>query len=159
LTIFGRRPAKRAAQQKSVQFPTIEENQMNRLLIALIAGTFAATVGAQGTATTPTKEKQKTVDAVTKAGADGADIKAQEAKGVADAKAAKGTAKALPTTKDKQKAVDATTKASTDAAAADAQEKAGVAAAKASKDTPKALPTTKDKQKAVDATTKAGASQ
>ena len=89
---------------------------MNKLLIALIAGTFAATVGAQGTnpVTNPspaTKAKQSEVDAATKASTDTAERQAQEAKGVADAKAMKNDPKALPTTKDKAKAVDAATKA------------------------------------------------
>ena len=89
---------------------------MNKLLIALIAGTFAAVAGAQGTnpVTNPSpavKDKQATVDAATKASTDSAERQAQEAKGVADAKAAKGTPKALPTKEDKQKAVDASTKA------------------------------------------------
>ena len=84
---------------------------MNKLLIALIAGTFAATVGAQGTmpGQTPT-DKAKAVAATTKAGTDAGGTMQREAKGVADAKAAKDTPKALPTTKDKQKAVDETTK-------------------------------------------------
>ena len=124
---------------------------MNKLLIALIAGTFAAAVGAQGTMapleTPKDKAKQATVDSATKAGADGADLKAQQKKGEADAKAAKGTAKALPTKADKQKAVDAATAAGSQGAADKAQEKAGVAAAKASKDTPKALPTKAEMEK------------
>jgi len=136
---------------------------MNKLLIALIAGSFAATVGAQGTnpVTNPSpavKEKQATVDAATKASTDTAERKAQEAKGVADAKAMKNAPKDLPTKQDKAKAVDAATAASTPTAANRAQEAKGVADAKAMKNDPKALPTTKDKAKAVDAATKANAS-
>ena len=146
---------------------------MNKPLIALIAGTFAATVGAQGTAPAPTttqkvekamegpaaKEKQKTVEAATKGTTETAERQKQEAAGVAAAKANKGTAKALPTTADKKKAVDTATKLGTDSGGTMAREQAGVAAAKASKDAPKALPTTKDKAKAVDEATKKGATQ
>ena len=96
---------------------------MNKLLIALIAGTFAATVGAQGTTTpaeppkapmmeTPKdKAKQGTVESATKGSTDTAVRQSQEKAGVAEAKASKGTAKALPTKQDKQKAVDSSTKA------------------------------------------------
>jgi hypothetical protein len=135
---------------------------MNKLLIALIAGTFAATVGAQGTMpgeTPKDKAKQTTVDSVTKGSTETAERQKQEKAGVAAAKASKGTAKDLPTKADKQKAVDAATDASTPTAARQAQEKQGVADAKAAKGTPKALPTKQDKQKAVDASTKANASQ
>ena len=133
---------------------------MNKLLIALIAGTFAATVGAQVMNPSPaTKDKQKEVDAATKASTDTAARQAQEQKGVADAKAAKGTPKDLATKQDKQKAVNATTAAASTGATDRAQEQKGVADAKAAKNTPKALPTKQDKQKAVDASTKANASQ
>ena len=134
---------------------------MNKLLIALIAGTFAATVGAQGTMpgeTPKDKAKQATVESVTKGATDTGERQKQEKAGIAEAKASKGTPKDLPTKADKQKAVDAATAASSNSAASQAQEKAGVAAAKASKGDPKALPTTKDKQKAVDTTTKKEAS-
>ena len=85
---------------------------MNKLLIALIAGTFAATVGAQGTMpgeTPKDKAKQNTVESATKAGTDTGERKSVEQKGVAEAKASKGTPKDLPTKADKQKAVDAST--------------------------------------------------
>ena len=135
---------------------------MNKLLIALIAGSFAATVGAQGTMpgeTPKDKSKQGTVESATKGSTDTAVRQSQEKAGVADAKASKGTAKALPTKQDKQKAVDASTAASTTTAATMAQEQQGVKDAKAAKGTPKALPTKQDKQKAVDSSTKANASQ
>ena len=82
---------------------------MNKLLIALIAGTFAATVGAQGTSKETTKEKAATVDAATKGSTETAERQKQEAAGTASAKAAKGTPKDLPTKADKQKAVQGTT--------------------------------------------------
>ena len=84
---------------------------MNKLIIALIAGTFAAVASAQAPApaAATTAEKQKAVEATTKAGTDATSTMAAEKKGVADAKAAKGTAKALPTKDDKQKAVAGTT--------------------------------------------------
>jgi cytoskeletal protein RodZ len=94
---------------------------MNKLIVALIAGTFAAVASAQAPApqapaapATPapkmsTKEKAATVDAATKVG-DNTTGAAADAKGAAAAKAEKGTPKALPTKADKQKAVDETTK-------------------------------------------------
>ena len=104
---------------------------MNKLLIALIAGTFAATVGAQGTMpgeTPKDKSKQTTVESATKGSTETAERQGQEAAGVAAAKASKGTPKDLPTKADKQKAVDATTTASTtDGGRNKAQEQAGVA--------------------------------
>jgi hypothetical protein len=88
---------------------------MNKLMIALIASAFAATAAAQGTMekleSPKAKAKQAEVDAATKAGTDATATKAAEQKGVQDAKAAKGTPKALPTTKDKQQAVQTETKA------------------------------------------------
>jgi len=87
---------------------------MNKLLIALIAGSFAATVGAQGTMpgeTPKDKAKQTTVESVTKSQTDTGVRQSQEKAGVAEAKASKGTPKDLPTKADKQKAVDSSTKA------------------------------------------------
>jgi hypothetical protein len=129
---------------------------MNKLIIALVAGTFATVAAAQAPKAT-TAEKQKEVDAATKAGTDSTATMAREQKGVQDAKAAKGTPKDLPTKADKQKAVDAATKAGSDATATMAAEQKGVAEAKAAKGTPKDLPTKADKQKAVDAATAAAA--
>jgi hypothetical protein len=83
---------------------------MNKLIIALVAGTFATVAAAQAPKAT-TAEKQKEVDAATKAGTDSTATMAREQKGVQDAKAAKGTPKDLPTKADKQKAVDAATAA------------------------------------------------
>jgi hypothetical protein len=135
---------------------------MNKLLIALIAGSFAATVGAQGTMpgeTPKDKSKQATVESATKGSTDTAVRQSQEKAGVAEAKASKGTAKALPTKADKQKAVDASTAANTTGVGDRQRQEQAVKDAKAEKGTPKALPTKQDKQKAVDATTKKEASQ
>ena len=82
---------------------------MNKLIIALVAGTFAAVAAAQAPAPSKSAEKQKEVEAATKAGMDSTATMAREQKGVQDAKAAKGTQKALPTKADKQKAVAGTT--------------------------------------------------
>lgn len=88
---------------------------MNKLIVALIASTFAAVAAAQAPAPAPaapakmtTKEKAATVDAATKAG-DNTTGAAADAKGAAAAKAEKGTPKALPTKADKQQAVDTAT--------------------------------------------------
>ena len=59
----------------------------------------------------PTKaDKQKAVDASTKASTPTAARQSEEQAGVASAKASKGSPKALPTKQDKQKAGDTTTK-------------------------------------------------
>ena len=121
---------------------------MNKLIIALIAGTFATVALAQAPAPVDKAAKQKEVEAATKAGTDSTATMAAEKKGVAEAKATKDTPKALPTKADKSKAVAATTKTGNDSAAQAAREAKGVADAKATKDAPKALPTTGDKQKA-----------
>jgi hypothetical protein len=88
---------------------------MSKLMIALIAGTFAVTAGAQTTMqkmeTPADKAKQAEVQAVTKGGGDNTATGQAAAAGSAKAKAEKDTPKALPTTKDKQQAVDAATKA------------------------------------------------
>ena len=107
---------------------------MNKLLIALIAGGFAATVAAQGTMpgeTPKDKQKQNTVKSVTEGSTETGENRAQQQKGVAEAKATKGTPKDLPTHADKRKAVDATTSGSTTTSANRSQEAAGVADAKA----------------------------
>ena len=85
---------------------------MNKLIIALVAGTFAAVVSAQAPnpkSSEKNQAKQDAVGAATKAGTDSTSTMAREQKGVADAKAAKGTPKDLPTKADKQKAVAGTT--------------------------------------------------
>jgi len=134
---------------------------MNKLMIALIAGTFAAAAGAQTTMqkmeTPKDKAKQAEVQAVTKGGGDNTATGQDAAAGSAKAKAEKGDPKALPTKADKQKAVDQATAAGAQSSASGANAAKGSAAAKAEKNDPKALPTTKDKQQAVDSATKAGA--
>jgi len=81
---------------------------MNKLIVALIASAFAMTAAAQGVGQTPKdKTKQSEVDAATKMGTTSTATQEAEKKGVADAKAAKGTAKDLPTKSDKSKAVQA----------------------------------------------------
>jgi hypothetical protein len=134
---------------------------MNKLMIALIAGTFAAAVGAQTTMqkleTPADKAKQAEVQAVTKGGGNNDATGQAAAAGSAKAKTEKNQPKALPTKADKQKAVDAATKSQTEGAATSGQAAAkGSAAAKAEKNQPKALQTTKEKQQAVDAATAAG---
>ena len=114
---------------------------MSKLLVALIAASFATVAGAQAGATK--QEKQSTVQSVTKQ--DAMSTTAQgEAADVAKAKAQKGTAKALPDKATKQQAVSSVTKA--DAASTTAQgEAADVAKAKSQKGTPKvAKPDLKD---------------
>ena len=83
---------------------------MNKLIVAAIAGVFAATVSAQTTAPAPAdaskdkqqtnKEKQETVKAATKDIGHGP----RAANASAEAAKSKNTPKALPTTKDKQDA-------------------------------------------------------
>ena len=129
---------------------------MNKLIIALVAGTFAAVVSAQAPnpkSSDKNQAKQSETAAATKAGTDSTATMAREQKGVQDAKAAKGTPKDLPTKADKQAATAAATKAGTDSTASMARDQKGVADAKAAKGTPKDLPTKADKQKAVAGTT------
>jgi len=143
---------------------------MNRLLIALIAGSFAAAVGAQTpapAATPPTtmqkletpadKAKQAEVKAVTKGGGDNTATGADAAAGSAKAKTEKSQPKSLTTTKEKQQAVQAAGKGGGNNDATGAAAAAGSAKAKAEKGDPKALATKSEKQQAVDAATKAGA--
>ena len=107
---------------------------MSKLLVALIAASFATVAGAQAGATK--QEKQKTVQSVTEQAAQSTTAQG-EAKDVAKAKTEKGTPKALPTKGDKAKAVDSVTAA--DAKSTTAQgEAADVAKAKTEKGTPKA---------------------
>ena len=107
---------------------------MSKLLVALIAASFATVAGAQAGATA--KEKQSTVQSVTKEAAQSTTAQC-EAADVAKAKAMKGDPKALPNKAAKQAAVGSTTaaaaKETTGAAAAQ-----GSAMAKASKGDPKA---------------------
>ena len=87
---------------------------MSKLLVALIAASFATVAGAQAGATK--QEKQSTVQSVTKQ--DAMSTTAQgEAADVAKAKAQKGTAKALPDKASKQAATASTTKAQTEGGA------------------------------------------
>jgi hypothetical protein len=131
------------------------EDEMNKLIVGLIAGAFASTAFAQAAMQTPAdKAKQNEVSATTKAAAEGADMSPQKAGAAANkAKTEKGQAKALTTTKEKQAAVQSTTvpgstsTASTQAAAAAASKD------KAQKGTPRDLPTKAEKQKAVAGTT------
>ena len=107
---------------------------MNKLLVALIAASFATVAGAQTGATT--KEKAKMVESVTKSQA-AETTGAATAPGAAAAKATKADPKALKDKGAKQAAVASTTQAqvkeTTGAAAAQ-----GSAAAKAAKSDPKA---------------------
>ena len=129
---------------------------MNKLIIAIVASTFAAITGAQTPnpkSSATDQEKQKEVDAATKAGSTSTSRIPAEQTGVDAAKATKHTSKSLPTKADKQKAAEAAGKAGTSSTATMAAEKQGVEAAKATKGTPKNLPTKRDKQKAVQSTT------
>lgn len=81
---------------------------MSKLLVALIAASFATVAGAQAGATA--KEKQGTVQSVTQDAAKATTGQA-EAAGVAKAKSEKGTMKALPDKAAKQSAVKSTTTA------------------------------------------------
>ena len=114
---------------------------MSKLLVALIAASFATVAGAQAGATK--QEKQSTVQTVTKQDAQSTTAQG-EAADVAKAKSQKGTPKALPDKATKQQAVSSVTKA--DAASTTAQgEAADVAKAKSQKGTPKvAKPDLKD---------------
>lgn len=115
---------------------------MSKLLVALIAASFATVAGAQAGATK--QEKQSTVQSVTKQ--DAMSTTAQgEAADVAKAKAMKGTPKALPDKASKQAATASTTKAQAEGGATAASQGAAVAKAKAQKGTPKvAKPDLKD---------------
>ena len=114
---------------------------MSKLLVALIAASFATVAGAQAGATK--QEKQATVQSVTQEAAKSTTAQG-EAADVAKAKAQKGTPKALPDKGAKQQAVSSVTKA--DAAATTAQAEAkDVAKLKTEKGTPKvAKPDLKD---------------
>ncbi len=114
---------------------------MSKLLVALIAASFATVAGAQAGATK--QEKQATVQSVTQEAAKSTTAQG-EAADVAKAKAQKGTPKALPDKGAKQQAVSSVTKA--DAASTTAQGEAkDVAKAKSEKGTPKvAKPDLKD---------------
>ena len=114
---------------------------MSKLLVALIAASFATVAGAQAGATK--QEKQATVQSVTQEAAKSTTAQG-EAADVAKAKAQKGTPKAPPDKGAKQQAVSSVTKA--DAASTTAQGEAkDVAKAKSEKGTPKvAKPDLKD---------------
>ena len=114
---------------------------MSKLLVALIAASFATVAGAQAGATK--QEKQKTVQSVTEQAAQSTTAQG-EAKDVAKAKTEKGTPKALTDKGAKQQAVTSVTKA--DAASTTAQAEAkDVAKLKTEKGTPRvAKPDLKD---------------
>ena len=108
---------------------------MSKLLVALIAASFATVAGAQAGATKA--EKQGTVQSVT--GQAAKETTAQgEAADVAKAKAMKGTPKALPDKAAKQAAVQSA-KGQGESGSSSAQAQAAdVAKAKSEKGTPKA---------------------
>jgi hypothetical protein len=114
---------------------------MSKLLVALIAASFATVAGAQAGATK--SEKQGTVQSVTQQAAKETTA-AGEADDVAKAKAMKGDPKALKDKSAKQGAVSSTTAAAAKETTA-AGEAADVAKAKSEKGTPKvAKPDLKD---------------
>jgi len=132
---------------------------MNKLIVALIAATFATVAAAQSQPMTKKEmnaEKAKAVDSVTKSQVESTSGQAA-AMGSAQAKKEKGTPKALPTKADKRKAVDAATAAGAGSSASGLDAAKGSAMAKEQKGTPKALPTKEAKREAVDAATKEGA--
>ena len=128
---------------------------MNRLIVALIASTFATAAFGQSTMTTDTakektKAKQAEVQVATISGTDATQSEMQEQKGVAEAKAAKNTPKVLLTKADRSRAVQATTAMEYEGADVGGRVSAGGSVeAKADKDQPRALKTTKEKQEAV----------
>ncbi len=147
---------------------------MNKLIIALIAGTFAATASAQmspketqdcsdflrGKVTKLSKkERAKCADMITAATAGNASSSGQaEAMGSAEAKAMKGTPNVLPKS-EKAKAVDAATASGALPSSSGQTAAMGAAAAKSEKSQPKSLPTKADKRQAVDTATKTEASK
>lgn len=118
---------------------------MNKLMIALIASTFAATAAAQTGIVSPATVGDHGTPAM---------HAAETAKNVEASKAASGLPADAKTRQ--QVAKDVTTGGSSSSAGAVASAK-GAATAKARAATPAALPTTKEKQVAVNATTKANA--
>ena len=108
---------------------------MSKLLVALIAASFATVAGAQTGATK--QEKQGTVQSVTQDAAKSTTAQG-EAADVAKAKQEKGTAKALPDKAAKQAATASTTKAQAEGGASAQSQAADVAKAKSEKGTPKA---------------------
>lgn len=114
---------------------------MNKLMIALIASTFAATAAAQTGVVSPAAVGDHGTQA----------MHAEETKkNVEASKAVKGLPRDAKTKQ--QVAKDVTTGGASSSAGVAASAK-GAAAAKAGVATPKALPTKEDKQKAVTATT------
>ena len=108
---------------------------MSKLLVALIAASFATVAGAQAGATK--SEKQGTVQSVT--GQAAKETTAQgEAADVAKAKAMKGDPKALQDKSAKQQAVAGTTKTQGEGGATAQSQAADVAKAKSEKGTPRA---------------------
>jgi hypothetical protein len=132
---------------------------MNKLIVALIASTFAMVAAAQTQAPMTKKEinaeKAKTVDSVTKSETDVTSGQ-NAAKGSAMAKTQKHQPKALPNKEAKREAVNAATKSGTDTDSGINAAK-GSAMAKKEKGTPKALPTKEAKREAVDSATKKNA--
>ena len=128
---------------------------MNRLIVALIASTFAPAVFGQSTMTTDTakektKAKQAEVQIATISGTDAAQSQMQEQNGVAEAKAAKNTPKVLLTKADRSRAVQVVTAMEYEGADVGGRVSAiGSVEAKTDKDQPRALKTTKEKQEAV----------
>ena len=109
---------------------------MSKLLVALIAASFATVAGAQAGATK--QEKQSTVQSVTQDAAKSTTAQG-EAADVAKAKAMKGDPKALKDKGAKQQAVAGTTKTQGESGSGSAQAQAAdVAKAKSEKGTPKA---------------------
>ena len=108
---------------------------MSKLLVALIAASFATVAGAQAGATK--QEKQGTVQSVTQDAAKSTTAQG-EAADVAKAKQQKSDPKALPDKAAKQQATATTTKAQAEGGATAQSQSADVAKAKSEKGTPKA---------------------
>jgi hypothetical protein len=162
----------RAHESLSINQPKTKGIHMNKLIVALIAGTFTAVASAQAPMTDAEKtkcadmlrgkvssltkqERARCADLITSSTAGQGGTSGQaEAMDANALKGQKGTPKALPTREDKRKAVDAATAAGSESSVSAQGAAAGAAAAKAEKSMPKALPTKEDKRKAVDTATK-----
>ena len=115
---------------------------MSKLLVALIAASFATVAGAQAGATK--QEKQSTVQSVTKQDAQSTTAQG-EAADVAKAKAQKGGPRGGPDKVFEQAGAASSTEAQTEGGATAAAQSADVAKAKSEKGTPKvAKPDLKD---------------
>jgi hypothetical protein len=135
------------------------EDEMNKLIVGLIAAAFASTALAQAVGETPKdKAKQAEVSATTKAAVDSA-ATTKQAEEATKLKAQKGTPKALTTKQEKQAAAAAATKAGSEGGTSTMKDAAAANKDKMEKGTPRALTNKQEKQKAVSGTTEQAAKQ